>query len=105
MAPWWQERFANPSSRLHRPGLEASAAVEHARGQVGQALGMAEETVTRFWSAKLDATPNPNLPLLLLLLLLLLLVGVLPPQRPLPSLRRRQRRVRVRTPRAQRFWM
>ena len=45
MAPWWHEQFANPSSRLYRPALEASAAVEHARSQVGQALGMAEEAV------------------------------------------------------------
>ncbi|MFM1799339.1 MAG: hypothetical protein RLZZ117_1617 [Cyanobacteriota bacterium] len=45
MAPWWQERFANPSSRLHRPGLEASAAVERARGQIARALGMADDTV------------------------------------------------------------
>jgi cysteine desulfurase len=45
MAPWWQERFANPSSRLYRPALEASAAVEHARARVGQALGMGEEAV------------------------------------------------------------
>jgi len=45
MATWWHEQFANPSSRLYRPALEASAAVEHARSQVGQALGMAEESV------------------------------------------------------------
>jgi cysteine desulfurase len=45
MAPWWHEQFANPSSRLYRPALEASAAVEHARSQVGDALGMAEEAV------------------------------------------------------------
>ncbi|MEB3305702.1 MAG: cysteine desulfurase family protein [Cyanobacteriota bacterium] len=45
MAPWWHEHFANPSSRLYRPALEAAAAVEHARSQVGQALGMAEEAV------------------------------------------------------------
>ncbi|MFN6340248.1 MAG: cysteine desulfurase family protein [Cyanobacteriota bacterium] len=45
MAPWWNERFANPSSRLYRPALEASAAVEHARAGVGQALGMGEEAV------------------------------------------------------------
>ncbi|MGA1304286.1 MAG: cysteine desulfurase family protein [Cyanobium sp.] len=45
MAPWWHDQFANPSSRLYRPALEASAAVEHARCQVGQALGMAEEAV------------------------------------------------------------
>jgi len=45
MAPWWRERFANPSSRLYRPGLEAAAAVGQARAQVGQALGMAEDDV------------------------------------------------------------
>ncbi|MFM7236716.1 MAG: cysteine desulfurase family protein [Cyanobium sp.] len=45
MAPWWQQHFANPSSRLYRPALEASAAVEHARAQVAAALGMAEDTV------------------------------------------------------------
>jgi len=45
MAPWWQEQFANPSSRLYRPALEASAAVEQARAQVSQALGMGEEAV------------------------------------------------------------
>ena len=45
MAPWWQERFANPSSRLYRPALEASAAVGQARARVAQALGTAEEAV------------------------------------------------------------
>jgi cysteine desulfurase len=45
MEPWWRDRFANPSSRLYRLALEASAAVEHARAQVGQALGMGEEAV------------------------------------------------------------
>lgn len=45
MAPWWQQHFANPSSRLYRPALEASAAVAHARAQVAAALGMAEDTV------------------------------------------------------------
>jgi len=45
MAPWWQERFANPSSRLYRPALEAAAAVGQARARVGQALGMEEEAV------------------------------------------------------------
>jgi cysteine desulfurase len=39
MAPWWAERCANPSSRGHRPGLTAAAAVERARGQVATALG------------------------------------------------------------------
>ncbi|MEB3348657.1 MAG: cysteine desulfurase family protein [Cyanobacteriota bacterium] len=45
MAPWWSERFANPSSRLHRPALEAAAAVDLAREQVAAALGMAAEAV------------------------------------------------------------
>jgi cysteine desulfurase len=45
MAPWWRERFANPSSRLYRPGLEAAAAVGQARARVGQALGMGEDAV------------------------------------------------------------
>jgi cysteine desulfurase len=39
MAPWWSEHCANPSSRGHRPGLTAAAAVEKARGQVARALG------------------------------------------------------------------
>lgn len=38
MEPWWREHFANPSSRQHRPGLEAAAAVELARGRVAAAL-------------------------------------------------------------------
>ncbi|MFM7086376.1 MAG: cysteine desulfurase family protein [Cyanobium sp.] len=40
MAPWWNGCFANPSSRLYRPALEAAAAVEIARDQVAQALAM-----------------------------------------------------------------
>ena len=39
MAPWWSEHPANASSRGHRPGLEAAAAVERARGQVATVLG------------------------------------------------------------------
>ena len=38
MAPWWQERCANASSRQHRPALEAAAAVELARQRL--ALGL-----------------------------------------------------------------
>ena len=34
MVPWWTEQFANPASRLHRPGLLAAAAVDQARAQV-----------------------------------------------------------------------
>jgi cysteine desulfurase len=40
MAPWWNEQFANPASRSHRPGLLAAAAVEQARGQIAGALGV-----------------------------------------------------------------
>ncbi|MCS5692302.1 cysteine desulfurase [Cyanobium sp. FGCU-6] len=40
MAPWWREHFANPSSRQHRAGLEAAAAVEQARGRLAAALAM-----------------------------------------------------------------
>ncbi|MFM2174767.1 MAG: hypothetical protein RLZZ54_2694 [Cyanobacteriota bacterium] len=39
MEPWWRESGANPSSRLHRPGLQAAAAIELAREQIAQALG------------------------------------------------------------------
>ncbi|MEX1323904.1 MAG: cysteine desulfurase family protein [Synechococcaceae cyanobacterium] len=39
MAPWWSEHCANPSSRGHRPGLTAAAAVERARAQGAAALG------------------------------------------------------------------
>lgn len=45
MAPWWSEQCANPSSRGHRPGLNAAAAVERARGQVAAALGAPPEWV------------------------------------------------------------
>jgi len=45
MAPWWSEHPANASSRGHRPGLEAAAAVERARAQVAAALGARAEWV------------------------------------------------------------
>ena len=45
MAPWWSEHPANASSRGHRPGLEAAAAVERARGQVAATLGATPEWV------------------------------------------------------------
>ncbi len=45
MAPWWSEQFANPSSRSHRPGLLAAAAVEQARGQIAGALGVPANAV------------------------------------------------------------
>ena len=40
MAPWWTEQFANPASRLHRPGLRAAAAVDQARSQILGQLGL-----------------------------------------------------------------
>jgi cysteine desulfurase len=45
MAPWWSEQFANPSSRLYRPALEAAAAVAIAREQVANALAMPATSV------------------------------------------------------------
>ena len=45
MAPWWSEQFANPSSRLYRPALEAAAAVAIAREQVANALAMPAASV------------------------------------------------------------
>lgn len=45
MAPFWSELFANPSSRLHRPGLEAAAAVELSRSRLAAELGVAPEQV------------------------------------------------------------
>jgi cysteine desulfurase len=45
MAPWWSSEFANPASRLHRPGLLAAAAVERARAQIANHLGVAPEAV------------------------------------------------------------
>ena len=45
MAPWWSEQFANPSSRSHRPGLLAAAAVEQARGRIAGALGVSANAV------------------------------------------------------------
>jgi cysteine desulfurase len=45
MAPWWTERFANPSSRLYRPALEAAAAVEQARDRVAGAVAAAAAEV------------------------------------------------------------
>lgn len=40
MAPWWSDQCANPSSRLHRSGLRAAAALEQARSRLGAALAV-----------------------------------------------------------------
>ncbi|WP_216903969.1 cysteine desulfurase family protein [Synechococcus sp. CCY 9618] len=45
MAPWWAQNPANPSSRLHRPSLEAAAAVDIARARVADGLAMASDAV------------------------------------------------------------
>ncbi|MEB3350789.1 MAG: aminotransferase class V-fold PLP-dependent enzyme, partial [Cyanobacteriota bacterium] len=55
MAPWWSERFANPSSRLHRPALEAAAAVDLARDRVAAALGLAAGGEVVFTSGATEA--------------------------------------------------
>ena len=45
MEPWWRQQAANPSSRGHRPGLLAAAAVEQARGRIATALAVEPEAV------------------------------------------------------------
>ncbi len=45
MAPWWSDGFANPSSRLHRPGLEAAAQLGCSREQLAAALAVPPEAV------------------------------------------------------------
>ena len=54
MAPWWTDRWANPSSRLYRPALEAAAAVEQARGTL-QALLDATKARVVFTSGATEA--------------------------------------------------
>ena len=39
MLPFFSEKFGNPSSRTHRPGWDASDAVERARKQVAALIG------------------------------------------------------------------
>ena len=45
MAPWWSDAFANPSSRSHRPGLEAAAQLTLARERLAQCLAVPAEAV------------------------------------------------------------
>jgi len=45
MDPWWRRQFANPSSRLYRPALEAAAAVEIARERLASSLGVEPPSV------------------------------------------------------------
>ena len=45
MAPWWSDAFANPSSRSHRPGLEAAAQLTLARERLALCLAVPAEAV------------------------------------------------------------
>ena len=60
MAPYWQDAWGNPSSRQHRLGLHASAAVNLARRQLAESLDVAPDRVV-FTSG---ATEANNLALL-----------------------------------------
>ena len=60
MAPYWSEEWGNPSSRQHRLGLTASAAVNLARRQIADALAVAPQQLV-FTSG---ATEANNLALL-----------------------------------------
>ena len=60
MAPYWSELWGNPSSRQHRLGLSASAAVALARRQIAEALAVSPERLV-FTSG---ATEANNLALL-----------------------------------------
>ena len=46
MEPWWREQWGNPSSRQHRLGLTAAAAISSARERLAGTLGIrAEELI------------------------------------------------------------
>ena len=46
MEPWWREQWGNPSSRQHRLGLTAAAAISSARERLAGSLGIrAEELI------------------------------------------------------------
>ena len=60
MAPYWSEEWGNPSSRQHRLGLTASAAVNLARRQIADALAITPQRLV-FTSG---ATEANNLALL-----------------------------------------
>ena len=60
MAPYWSEEWGNPSSRQHRLGLTASAAVNLARRQIADALAVTPQRLV-FTSG---ATEANNLALL-----------------------------------------
>ena len=43
MEPWWREQWGNPSSRQHRLGLTAAAAIGSARERLASSLGISSE--------------------------------------------------------------
>ena len=43
MEPWWREQWGNPSSRQHRLGLTAAAAISSARERLAGSLGIRPE--------------------------------------------------------------
>ena len=43
MEPWWRKQWGNPSSRQHRLGLTAAAAVQLAREQLSDCLNCSSE--------------------------------------------------------------
>ena len=43
MEPWWSEQWGNPSSRQHRLGLTAAAAIGSARDRLARSLGIASD--------------------------------------------------------------
>ena len=45
MEPWWREQWGNASSRQHRPGLTAAAAVSSARKGLADSLGVESDEV------------------------------------------------------------
>ena len=45
MAPLWSDGFANPSSRSHRPGLEAAAQLTLARERLARCLAVPADAV------------------------------------------------------------
>ncbi|MEB3170517.1 MAG: cysteine desulfurase family protein [Synechococcaceae cyanobacterium] len=55
MAPWWHGSFANPSSRLYRPALEAAAAVERAREVLAAAVALPSPEGVIFTSGATEA--------------------------------------------------
>ena len=59
MAPWWTEDFANPASRLHRPGLTAAAVVQQSRSTIAASLGFGPEALI-FCSCLLYTSPSPR---------------------------------------------